>query len=778
MKIKFKIILVVAFLILLVGSIIMYFSYVISDRNLTATTNNNAQKITLVRSREIQHTFQSIQKIAESIAGNSDVVAYLSKKERSPSDNLHILSDHLKVYSLSDMFSAIYLMDGKGITQVSTDPTFIGNDYSFRDYFVNAISGKSYVEFSTGVTSKAEGYYFSAPVKSGNKIIGVSVVKLIPERINEIFKDQTEEENYILTDEYGVVIFSNKKDQIYHTLGQIPPSFLEAINRKKKYLTNHFSALDYEPVEKAIIANQTEMLSSLYDEEDQKKEILAMKKIEPYQFYLIQEIDAREIIAANNRLTTTLGIVLAVSLFLLLIGISFFVGKLLGPISNIKNAASSIGKGNLDEKLSISTGDEFQELSEAINEMAIHLKESQQNIQLKVKEQTATIFQKNLEMENQQKAVLNILDDVKKEKENSDKLAAIIFSAEDAIYAKTLDGVVTSWNQAAENLYGYAPSEIIGKSINLIAPVDKQDEINEILKKIKKGKKTEHYQTTRLKKDGITISVSITVSPIKNSEGEIVGASTIARDNTREKNIDRMKTEFISLASHQLRTPLSAMKWFGEMLLNGDAGALTKEQKEFVENIYQSNERMIELVNSLLNSSRIESGRIIVDPKPTNLSKLLDEVLIELKNKIAEKKQNLVISIHPDLPMINIDPKLIREVYKNLLTNAIKYTPAEGEIQIFISLKENEIISQITDNGYGIPTSEQAKTFHKFYRGSNIVKLETEGTGLGLYLAKAIVESSGGKLWFESKEHQGTTFWLSLPLVGSTPKSGEVSIDS
>jgi signal transduction histidine kinase len=242
------------------------------------------------------------------------------------------------------------------------------------------------------------------------------------------------------------------------------------------------------------------------------------------------------------------------------------------------------------------------------------------------------------------------------------------------------------------------------------------------------------------------------------------------------EEVQQMKTEFISLASHQLRTPLVGMKWGLEMLLNGDLGVLEPPQYEYVNDVYKSNERMISLVSGLLNVSRVESNRFMINPQPTDLNTLAQEVIDELKQKSQENNQIITLKSSANLPKINIDPQLVHHVYSNLISNAIKYSPDNQEIVVEIEQQGDMVVSKVVDNGYGIPEEDYGQLFEKFFRARNIIKIETDGTGLGLYLAKAVVEAMHGEIWFESEENKGTTFWFSLPVSGVEPKKGEVSL--
>lgn len=244
------------------------------------------------------------------------------------------------------------------------------------------------------------------------------------------------------------------------------------------------------------------------------------------------------------------------------------------------------------------------------------------------------------------------------------------------------------------------------------------------------------------------------------------------------KKLNDAKTGFISVASHQLRTPLTSMRWFSEMLLAGDAGEINEQQQSFVQRIYEGTARMVDLVNLLLQIARVEAGRVRIVPKPIDLRSTTEEVLQTIKTSIDAKSQKVEIKVNPDpFPAIPLDKEVIWQVIQNLLTNANRYSPKDGTVFISIVQKGREIEYSVKDQGIGIPEDQRNRIFEKFFRAENALRSVPEGSGLGLNLVKLLVEGWNGKIWFESEVGQGTTFFFTIPLEGMKAKAGEVGIE-
>ena len=244
-------------------------------------------------------------------------------------------------------------------------------------------------------------------------------------------------------------------------------------------------------------------------------------------------------------------------------------------------------------------------------------------------------------------------------------------------------------------------------------------------------------------------------------------ASGIFSQKKKPKSLEeQLKTDFVTLSSHQLRTPLSAVKWFTEILLQQKTGKLNKKQVDYVNEIHRSNERAIALVNDLLQVSRVEAGKLHLDLSKVDLSSLLDEVIGANKLSLESNQLSFHFEIvRGPLPLVNIDKAKIKRVFQNLLSNSINYSSRGGHIDIALKKTEKDIVFSVADSGVGIPVEQQERLFEKFFRGSNAAKIQPDGTGLGLFIAKSLVEVHKGKIWFESTEGKGTTFYFSLPIA-------------
>jgi two-component system sensor histidine kinase VicK len=243
-----------------------------------------------------------------------------------------------------------------------------------------------------------------------------------------------------------------------------------------------------------------------------------------------------------------------------------------------------------------------------------------------------------------------------------------------------------------------------------------------------------------------------------------VGAIKIFRDVTQEKEIDRSKSEFVSVASHQLKTPATIVNFYTEKLLNSSHSVITAKQRDYINEIRDANQRMIEIVNTLLNVSRIEMGIFPIDPMPVDVIGIFKNTIKESQMNLGKKKLILKEKYHRLKHMIPIDALMLKMIFSNLLSNAIKYTSAGDSISIETSEKNDDLLVSIADNGCGIPANQQDKIFTKFFRSDNARRHDTDGTGLGLYIVKLMLDHIGGKVWFSSKEKEGTSFYFSIPL--------------
>lgn len=786
LSIKNKLLLTILIAISILGALAIFSIFQFSKDELFSIEKNNFVSLSVERSHELRQTFLNSQLLVQEIAENKEIIAYFSSPTSFDED---VVLKNLNFYNIGDRYLAIYLVDKNGVALVSTDNSFVGQDYSFRDYFKEAISGKPYIDISVGVTSKKLGYYFSWPVKNeAGEVLGIAVLKMKPEVISKSFDFEGHDKNFhvMLVDMFGVIIFSDKEERVYKSLGSISKDVLEDIYQSKRFLDFEIKPLQYDLVQKRIAKTSEHEVFEFFDKVDNESEILSLVKVENYPFYLVTEVNAENIFVFTRKISFILSIFVAIAVLLAGLLIVLLLNRFLAPLSELRKAAEEFSKGNFDYKVKVKSKDEFFTLAQSFNNMGLAIKNSRAEIDQKVKQQTREISSKAIDLENQRLAIFNILEDVEEEKNKVSALAEDLAKFKLAVdngYSHIVitdsEGVILYANKAVERITGFSMKDVLGKKAGVRenwGGIMSADFYQELWRALKIDKKTFAGELRNKRKNGEEYDAYATISPVLGDNGEVKYFVGIERDITKEKQIDRAKSEFVSLASHQLRTPLSTINWYAEMLLAGDAGKINKEQKDYLEEIYKGNQRMVDLVNALLNTSRIDLGTLAIDPKPTDLIELARSVLDEMKPQIIQRKQT-VKTIFDKIQLINLDPKLMRIVFQNYLSNAVKYTGEKGQIILSVKKNKKEAVISVKDNGIGIPKSQQEKIFSKLFRADNVREKETDGTGLGLYIIKSVIEQFGGKVWFESVENKGTTFYATVPLAGVSKKEGSKGLE-
>jgi len=354
-------------------------------------------------------------------------------------------------------------------------------------------------------------------------------------------------------------------------------------------------------------------------------------------------------------------------------------------------------------------------------------------------------------------------------------LAAVVDSSEDAIISKTLDGRILSWNKAAERLFGYKANEAIGKQIIMLIPADRQHEERMIIDRLSRGERIEHYQTVRKTKDDKLVDISLAISPIRDSSGEIIGASKIARNITEQKRLqealataDRRKDEFLAMLAHELRNPLAPIQ--NALNIFEAPKALYPMRTEALKLIKRQVHQMTRLIDDLMDVSRINQGKISLQKKRISLNEAIPMAQEIAAPVITAKKHTLVIS-QPDEPLwIQADIVRLSQILSNLLNNAAKYTDEGGRIELSIWHEDNEAVISVKDNGIGIPRDMLPSVFDLFMQVDGSLERSHGGLGIGLTLVKELTALHGGTVTaFSDGPGKGSEFTLRLPLA-QTPE--------
>jgi PAS domain S-box-containing protein len=349
------------------------------------------------------------------------------------------------------------------------------------------------------------------------------------------------------------------------------------------------------------------------------------------------------------------------------------------------------------------------------------------------------------------------------------RLAAIVDTSDDAIVSKDLNGVVQTWNGAAERMFGYTAAEIIGRPITMIIPENRRAEEDSVLSRIRAGESLQHFDTVRQRKDGSLIDISLSVSPIRTADGRIIGASKIARDITGPKRMareleeaNRIKDDFLATLSHELRTPLNAVLGYTRMLRNGQlAGAQPERAIEVIE---RNANLLSQLVSDVLDVSGIVTGKVRMNPTTCDLGSLLSAAVDSMR-PTADAKGVALLAPAPVPVSIRCDADRMQQVFWNLLSNAVKFTPAGGHVDVTLQVDGDIAQVHVSDSGIGIQPDLLPYVFQRFWQGESVNSRQHGGLGLGLALARHFVELNGGTIRAESAgAGKGATLIVTVPI--------------
>ncbi|MBA3857547.1 MAG: hybrid sensor histidine kinase/response regulator [Cyanobacteria bacterium PR.3.49] len=374
-------------------------------------------------------------------------------------------------------------------------------------------------------------------------------------------------------------------------------------------------------------------------------------------------------------------------------------------------------------------------------------------------------------------------------------LAAIVESSEDGIASKDLNGIVQTWNKSMESIFGYTAEEMIGNSITILVPPEMPEEENQLLAKLSRGEKIEHYETVRVRKDGQRIDVALTVSPLRDSTGKIIGASKIVRDITKAKQLkeqldvlqttllnveetSRLKSGFISTISHEIRAPLGGIIGLAEILAEEEE--LSPSAKNVADAVVDASKSLYRVLNELLDFAKVEAGKVRLENRKFSLRHTIIEVVRMINPERTKKGLELRSIVDPDIPEFIIGDELrVKQVLLNLANNAVKFSE-KGHVYIAANLiestdKRSVIEFKVSDTGIGLSENTIERLFQPYVQADPSTSRLFGGTGLGLSIAKSYVDLMGGEIGVQSQPNEGSTFWFRIPIPGATEPAAQAA---
>ncbi len=456
--------------------------------------------------------------------------------------------------------------------------------------------------------------------------------------------------------------------------------------------------------------------------------------VKPVNWGVITQVPVANVYQDIYRAGTFAVVLFLIILCIIIISSLWVSTQIVGPITLLQQGANIIGSGNFEHRLMIKTGDEIENLAKSFNQMAENL--------------STSLFEIAAER---------------------NKLSVILSGITDAVIALDLENKIVTFNKAAEELTGYSSPQVLGRHIGEIINIyNNKDKVSYVTycHLQPSGYEGITYNQKNLKLLSASKNATVNLIAGQIAEGPTINLGSILtfHDLSKEQQLEDMKLDFVSMAAHELRTPLTSIKGYLYVFMRDNKDRLDEKQTTVLSRVNVATQRIVSLVENLLNISRIERGALKVSLEAAEWLPNVKEVISELEDQAKDKKHTLTL-VDPvtPLPKVYIDPFRINEVLTNLIANAINYTEPGGQIKVWLEVKDNEVITHVTDNGEGIPAEALPHLFTKFYRVSGKLEQGSKGTGLGLYITKSIVEMHHGKIWVDSKLGAGSTFSFSLP---------------